>query len=201
MGRFEKMLEKFIHAKDEIASLGSEIVKEYPNSPRLAEMSNEIKTAVEALGSLADILQSTLQDADQDEGLYQELSAKIDKSEIYSALEPADRKKLAEYLVQSKKDLAEPETLIGYVEKTLSQKSIDECVAMYPKPQIIERGKKLEKDADDFQAYQLGQMAYHEDFKNDPMESVQALAKVWLSRGLTRVVKDFYAAAFKPEAE
>lgn len=201
MGQFEKLVEKFRNAQEQIKKLGEEIVETYPNTPRLVEMSKEIDTAVTALDSLAQSLEEALERADQDQGLYKEMLTKMEESDIYSELKPAERKKLAEYLVQNKKGLADQETLIQYIERTLSQKSSSDLIAMYPKAKVIERGRAMDDGADDFDAYSAGMEAYRRDFDADKATAVKDLARLWAQKGFDAVAREFYAEALKPDED
>jgi hypothetical protein len=201
VGKFESIIEKFRKAQEQIGHIGNDIVKSYPHSVALVEMAKEISTAVTALDQLATSLEEALQDAEQDDTLRKNLMEQIEDSEIYSKLEKEEREKLAEYLVHNKQPLASQDMLIGYVEKSLSQKAASDLLAMYPKAKIIERGKQLDDGSDAFDAYQSGLESYRYDFDTDKTKAVQELAKIWLSRGMDAIAREFYAEALKPQEE
>lgn len=199
--KFKALVEKFRKAQEQIKELGTDIVEVYPNSERLVKMTDEISTAVQALDSLAEVLEKALQDAEQDEALYSDLMSQIKDSALYSELKPAEQKKLAEWLVQSKQGLASPEVLVSYVEKTLTQKSEADLIGMLPKAKIVERGQSMSDGSDAFDAYSAGMEAYKRDFQMDKPKAVKELAKIWLSRGFEAIAREFYKEALKPDDE
>lgn len=199
MSKFKNLVEKFRKAQEQIKELGTDIVKVYPNSQRLVKMTEEIGTAVEALDSLAEVLEEALQIAEQEEALYSDLMGQIKDSEFYSELKPAEQKKLAEWLVQAKQGLATPEVLVGYVEKTLSQKSDSDLIGMLPKAKIVERGQAMNDGSDAFDAYNAGMDAWKRDLEMDRAKAVKELAKLWLSRGFEAIAREFYKEALKPD--
>lgn len=198
MGKFKSLISKFQKARDEIQSLGAEIVEGYPNSKTLIKMTQEIDVAVEALDTLLNSLDRAFTEAENDDSLKKSLLQQMEDSDIYSKLEPEHRELIAEYLVQNKQGLADQEMLLAYVEKALSQKSVSDLVGMYPKAKIIERGQKMDDGSDAFDAYASGLDAYRKDFDFDKTKAVKELAKLWINKGLEAVAKEFYALALKP---
>jgi hypothetical protein len=200
MGHFSELVEKFREAQEKIRDLGTQIVEAYPNSPRLIEMSTEIDSAVTALDILATSLEDALQAAEQDDGLFKSLMEQIDQTEIYESIKPSEKKKIVEHLVQNKQRLADQEALMAYVEKSLSQKSSSDLIAMYPKAKILERGRAMDtENAEGFDAYKNGLAAYQKDFDADKATAVKELAKVWLSRGMDSIIREFYAGALQAD--
>lgn len=201
MGQFSGLVEKFRKAQEEIRDLGTQIVEAYPNSARLVDMTSEIDSAVTALDVLATSLEDALQAAEQDEGLYKSLMEQIEQTDIYREIKPGEREKIAEHLVQNKQRLADLETLQAYVEKALSQKSSSDLIGMYPKTKIIERGRALDDGAQGFDAYKEGLAAFQKDFDADKVTAVKELAKVWMSRGIDSVIRQFYAGALQNQPD
>lgn len=197
--KFKALVDKFRKAQEQIKELGTDIVEVYPNSERLVKMTDEIATAVQALDSLAEVLEEALQSAEQDEALYTDVMTQMKESKLYSELKPAEQKKLAEWLVQSKQGLASPEILTAYIEKTLGQKKDEDLIGMLPKAKIIERGQTMSDGSDAFDAYAAGMDAYKRDLAMDRPKAVKELAKLWLSRGFEAIVREFYKEALKPD--
>jgi hypothetical protein len=193
---FQSIVDRFKKIEEELGLLGDKIVEGYPNSKTLIGMVSEVKIASEALATLRGQIEEALTVAEKDEGLKKEFLTKIKESELYAELKPDEREMLAEFLVQTKQDLADREMLDAYVEKSLSQKPTSDLIAMIPKTKIIEKGKSLDDGSDGFDAYSTGFSFYQKAFNDDKFAAVKELVDIWFERGVDAVIREFYAEAF-----
>lgn len=199
MGKFSSLIEKFKKARDEIKSLGDELLEKYPQSKRLVEMAEEIDVAVMALDGLHSGLEQVFQDAEQEESLKKEMLEQLDASELYKEFSKKEKEQIAEFSVQNKKPIADEPMLVAYVEKSLAQKPTSDLIAMYPKATLIERGQQLSDGSEGFDAYSAGLDSLKKEFDADKAKAVKELAKLWFAKGIEAVVKEFYSEALKPE--
>ena len=200
MGRFENLVAKFNNIQSELRSLGQQLPEAYPDMPKINDLAEEIGVAIDAMGTLAQTFESILQEVESDQSLYNEFVSKIESSDPYSKWKPDEQKKLAEWLVNKKQDLADRDTLIEETEENLKQKDIADLVNMYPKALILQRGQEMGgQGGDDFDAYQMGVEALRRDFEMDKDQAVEKLAGLQLERGLDAVAREFYQEALSPE--
>lgn len=200
MGRFENLVAKFNNIQSELRSLGQQLPEEYPDLPKINDLTEEINVAIEAMGTLVQTFESVLQEVESDQSLYQEFISKMQASDIYSKWKPDEQKRVAEWLVGKKQDLADREGLIEQSEETLKQKDIADLVNMYPKAVVLQRGQEM-GGGDDFDAYQMGVEALRRDFEMNKDQAVEKLAGMLLERGLDAVAREFYAEALNPTEE
>jgi len=193
----KEVLQRFQKIQQDITDLGTFLVDTYPQSETLLEFVSELGVANDALTELQTKLNEAMQNAGQDESVKKDLLMQMADSPAYAPLSDQQKNQLAEYLVQNKEGLADEETLKGYVERALSQKSSSDLIAMYPKVKIIERGSSQDDGSDAFDAYSEGLAIIQKDFDEDKTKAVKDLAKLWEERGLDQVVKEFYAQAFQ----
>lgn len=201
MPTFKNLLERFGEHEENLKELGDEIVKRYPQSKRLVELSKELSAAVDALDELKNKLEEAITMAEQETALKADLFDQVKASEVYSVLSDKDQDKLIEYLITNKAGLASAEELLKFVQDAYAQKDDAGLIAEFPKAHILELGKSLLPEADEFEAYQAGLKSLQGELSapESRAEIVNDLASVQMKEAPEQVIRSFYSKAFQAE--
>lgn len=201
MATFKDLLNKFGEHEENLKELGDEIVRRYPQSKRLVELSKELSAAVDALEELKTKLAEAIEMAEQETALKLDLQDQVGKSATYSKLSAGDQDKLLEYLIANKAGLATDEELASFVKESYSQKDDAGLIAEFPKAHILELGRSAVAEADEFEAYQAGLKALQGQLADPEGRAsiVSDLASVVFKEAPEQIIRSFYSKAFQAE--
>jgi len=200
MSKSGEILNKFQKIQDELKNVGTQILDDYPQSPVLVNLVGELNIAKEALEALRDNLATAVETAERETTLKTDFLKQMQASEVYRKLDEEDRDKIAEYLIKNGTELADTETLMGYIKQALNQRQETELVSMFPKQLLIEKGKAAGGEQDGFDAYSAGLTAFKQELAQNRDQALNELANLWVQKGLERVAKEFYAEALKGDS-
>ena len=156
MAEFHKILDQISGTQKTLQDVGNQIVERYPQSKNLVDLASDLSVAVEGLESLKTRLSESLAEAEQDNALKEDIKLQIADKPMYQSLPDDEKRLLAEWLVQNKQGLASEEQLKEFVQEKFANKDDKQIMGEFNKPYIINLGKELMTDADEFEAYAAG---------------------------------------------
>lgn len=201
MSEFSKLLDQFKEHQDDLKNLGNQLVEKYPQSKTLLQLSRDLSSAIDGVDALRQKLQDTLEQADQESRLKKDLLDQMNQSDdLYDHLTPADRNKLAEFLLQNNTGLADRKQLMEFIQKAMAEKSNEDLIAEFTKDEIKELGQMQGTEGEDgFDSYQSGVKLLTDRF-NDPAKRtkmLEDLAEYKMDHKADEVLKSFFQKAFQ----
>lgn len=201
MAKFKELLNKFEQHEENLKLLGDEIVKRYPQSKRLVELSKELSTAVDALSELKTKLDEAINLAEQESALKLDLMDQINAAPLYSSLSDYEKDTLVEFLIANEGGVASEEELLSFIKDSYSKKEDSELIAEFPKKEILDLGRSTGPEMDEFEAYQTGLKILQDQLSGpeSKQEIINDLASIVFKEAPGQVIRSFYAKAFEKD--
>lgn len=198
MSDFKRLLDRFEDHEKNLTALGNEVVRRYPQSATLVELTRELAAAVDGLGALRDKLGSAIEEAETEVALKSDLLMQMGDSDTYARLSDTERNQLSEYLMSNGAGLATDDELMEFVIRSLEQKSEEQILAEFSKEEIMDFGRGSVPEADDFTAYETGVKLIRESLADPDRhdEIINELAKAQLANDTNGTIRLMYEQAF-----
>jgi len=198
MSEFVRILDRFQDHERNLKELGNEVVKRYPQSSLLVELTDELHAALEGLGMLRLKLGDAIDQAEQEMALKSNLLMQMADSQNYSQLSNSEKDHLTEYLLSQERGLASDQELLDFSLESLTQAPEEDLLSAISKEDVISIGRIAYPGADDFSAYDAGLSMVRESL-SDPVkhdEIVLEIAKGDLKKDPAELIRLFYSGAF-----
>lgn len=175
--KFNSLIENLKAVEKDYGDAASELVRKYPQSSRLVEITKELEENIESMTSLREELQQLVETADLEKTLFVDLLDQLKRHPLVegAAVTEADKKNLAETLVQHGLGVPSMDEIKEGLASTWMALPVKDLILQLPKKEIIKKGKEAleqqpEADQDAFNQYNEGLLFFEQEFAKEEIK-------------------------------